>query len=244
MNKPLDPTELGVAASLGDNFERFIHLVSHDVRASAQALTDLPEWIVEDIAAAGLKLPEAAAQSLDLLVRHSKRLDRMMEDLLVYSTVGQAQAVIRVDPARVLSDILGAGEFDGDWEINLDMVPCLVEIGERDVRTLFRALISNAIKHTGQLPGAMNISCTVAAGQVTMQFSDNGPGIEAQFQRKIFEVMTTLKPRDSVEGSGLGLAISKRICERYGGRIWVESKPSNEGLNGGSVFGVTLPLAV
>ena len=238
MTRHLDPTHLDAISGADAKFDKFMHHISHDVRASAQAMTDIPQWVIEDVADAGLLLPEDTIANLELLTQHSKRLNLMVENLATYYLVGRDQKVMPVDPGRLLGDLIVSGVFDPAWAITLDVTPCAIEVGERDIMTLFKALISNAITHHDRQGGEIRISSRMDKDQLSLLFADDGPGIEVKFQEKIFDMMTTLQPRDRIEGSGLGLAISKKICELYGCGISVKSSPPNRG----SLFRVTFPV--
>ncbi len=87
-------------------------------------------------------------------------------------------------------------------------------------------LIGNALKYRGQNTPQIDISVQKENEQWLFSLEDNGIGMEPEYFEQIFEIFTRLHTRDQYEGTGIGLAITKRILERHGGRIWVESEPS------------------
>jgi len=94
-------------------------------------------------------------------------------------------------------------------------------IGERDILTLLTALLSNAVKHHDKDQGQIVVTAENRADLVVLSVSDDGPGIDAEMQQRVFGAMTTLRPRDEVEGSGMGLANVRKIAELYGGEARV-----------------------
>ena len=103
-------------------------------------------------------------------------------------------------------------------------------------KSWFRNLIDNAIKHHNRDDGRVELSNRSLGAFVEFTVADDGPGIARTFHERIFEVFQTLQPQDEVEGSGMGLPIVKKIVEKYGGRIGVESSEAN-----GAAFRFTWP---
>jgi chemotaxis family two-component system sensor kinase Cph1 len=102
---------------------------------------------------------------------------------------------------------------------------------------LFANLLSNALKYRGERAPQIHVSCVRRESEYVFSVQDNGIGIDAKYQDQIFGLFQRLHSRE-YPGTGLGLATCRRIVERLGGRIWVESQPGE-----GAKFGFSLPSA-
>jgi signal transduction histidine kinase len=100
---------------------------------------------------------------------------------------------------------------------------------------LFQNLLSNSIRYRSQEPLRIHITCNKKDGNWVFSVKDNGIGIDAEYKDQIFTIFQRLHGRD-VPGIGLGLSVAKRIVERHGGHIWVESEPGK-----GATFYFTIP---
>ncbi|MCV3270599.1 sensor histidine kinase [Roseobacter sinensis] len=226
------------AAPVSGDFEEFIYLISHDVRNSVRALIELPQWISEDLAEAGVPLDGSVGESIELMNRHTGRLDRMLVDLLTFSRVGRMQAIVEVDLQQALDEVLDEIAVPAGFTVERDLSCDRFRLGERDVLTLLTALLSNAIKHNDRTVGKIAVSCRTEGAEVVLSVEDNGPGIPPKFHDRIFGAMTTLRPRDEVEGSGMGLAITRKIAQLYGGDVAILDTGSARG----STFEVRWPV--
>ena len=103
---------------------------------------------------------------------------------------------------------------------------------------MFQNLIANAIKFRGERPPQIHVGARAEAGRWVFSVRDNGIGIDAQYFERIFQVFQRLHTRKTYPGTGIGLAICKKIVERHGGKIWIESQPGQ-----GSTFYFSLPAA-
>lgn len=225
------------AQATSKDFEDFIYLISHDVRNSVRALIELPQWIVEDLAEAGVKVEGSVAETIDMMNTHTGRLDRMLVDLLSFSRIGRMQEIIENDVDIALTEVLEEIRVPAGFTILPSLETNIIYMGDRDLLTLLTQLILNAIKHHDKDHGKILISLQETNGNTVLQVTDDGPGIEPQFHERIFGAMTTLKPRDEVEGSGMGLAIVRKIAGVYQGRVEVGS-----GLGAaGTTITVTIP---
>ncbi len=219
MNDQFSPTERRENGSEAE-LEKFIYHISHDLKASMRALTLVPVWIVEDLEAELGSVPASVQQHVDLLATQAKRLDAMMADLLAYSRVGSMQATGPVLLSGALADILNQHELPEGFDLRQNFLVPVLTGGTRDIPDLLGVFLSNAIKH-----GATSLAFETDRhdGHTILSATDNGPGIDPKHHRRIFDLMTTLKPRDEVEGSGIGLAMAHKIVVDHGGTLTVES---------------------
>lgn len=217
------------SAPSSNDFEDFIYLISHDVRSSVRALIELPQWIVEDLEQQGVRIEGSVASSLELLNRHTGRLDRMLVDLLTYSRIGRMQETKSIDLEKALDEVCEEMEIPQSFKLLRQLDCRSLTIGERDILTLLSALIQNAMKHHDRGQGQIIVTTEQEGDEVVLRVSDDGPGIEEVFAEKVFGAMTTLRPRDEVEGSGMGLAQVRKIAEYYGGSAQVAPSPYGRG---------------
>lgn len=223
-------SELPLAGSTGQqDFEDFIYLISHDVRASVRALQELPQWIVEDLDAAGVKIDGQVAQSIELMNRHTGRLDRMLIDLLTYSRIGRMQAVCLVDLDAALTQVTKAIKVPRGFDVARSLECSEVLMGETDILTMLDALITNSIKHHDKPGGQVGVTSRRDGDAVVVTVSDDGPGISKAFDERVFGAMITLRPRDEVEGSGMGLALVRKIADSYQGQAKIIPSPNGIG---------------
>ena len=168
------------------------------------------------------------------------RMRALIDDLLAYSRIGtRGQPFQPVDlntvVARVLADLAGAIE-DRDARIVVGPLPT-VSADPSQLHQLFQNLIGNAIKFAGDATPRVEINAERREADWVVSIKDNGIGIEEQYLERIFVLFQRLHTRADYPGTGIGLAICKKIVERHGGRIWVESKVGQ-----GSTFFLTLPV--
>lgn len=211
------------------DIDDFIYLMSHDVRASVRALLELPQWIADDLREAGVEMSGSVAQTIEMMDRHTARLDRMLTDLLAYSRIGRFQDVVRVDIAAALEEVLTGLKLPEGIKLTTALNCHHVIMGEQDALLLFSALIGNAIKHHHTKTGKITVSSQTDGEMFHFTVSDDGPGIPERFHAKALSAMTTLRPRDEVEGTGMGLANVRKIAEHYGGRVLLSATSPEQG---------------
>lgn len=226
-------------SSAADDFENFIYLLSHDVRNSVRAMLELPQWIEEDLVAEGHPIRGSLAENFRLLNTHTRRLDRMLIDLLEYSRVGRKQQIRTVLLQDALRQLLEARPIPPGFRLDSDLRAGGIRIGENDVLNLLSALIGNAVKHHDKGGGTITVTARNEGGDCVLVVRDDGPGIPGVYRERVFGAMTTLRPRDDVEGSGMGLAIVRKIVDHYGGSLrWLMQHEEE-----GAALEIRLPLA-
>ncbi len=232
------PAAVADGAALDD----FIYLISHDLRASMRALLEVPVWIREDMEASGMHVPEGVREHMSMLERHTSRLDRMLHDLLAYSRIGRMQSETEVEVGAILDQVLDETPLPDGWTLHRQIAIDRLRIGERDALTLLQALLSNCVKHHDAEAGTITVALSAEAGDVFLDVTDDGPGIDPAHRDTVFEIMRTLRPRDQVEGSGMGLALVRKIAAVHGGSVEIRD-PVASGSRGVSVR-VRLPRGI
>ena len=212
----------------------FAYVVSHDLKAPLRGIAALANWLATDYAD---KLDEQGRDFLNLLVQRATRMDSLISGILEYSRVGRVKEEMKLmELDTVVSDVITLLAPPDHVVVTIETkLPAIVCEPTR-IYQVFQNLIGNAVQHLDKPNGEIRVGFLDEGGLATFYVADNGPGIEAKYFAKIFEMFQTLKSRDEVENTGVGLTIVKKIVEMYCGRIWVESK-----IGAGTTFWFTLP---
>ncbi len=215
--------------------DRFAHIAAHDLQAPLRGIDQLASWITEDV---GDLLPAPSQEHLAKLRGRAKRMRRMLDDLLAYARATRENHVPEwVDIMQLVQDIIDLLDPPAGLRITIEGVLPRLYTERTPLETVLRNLVGNAIKHHHR-PAAGHIVITAQEQEAWVIFSvsDDGPGIDAQFHARIFQLFQTLQPRDQVEGSGLGLALVHRLVEGRGGSVGVVSSAGH-----GALFHFTWP---
>jgi PAS domain S-box-containing protein len=221
-----------------EKLEEFSHVVSHDLKEPLRTIEAFSGFLLEDYAE---KLDEEGVNYLHTLKKTSSRMRELINDLLALSSIHMDTASFeRVNVQRVLEEIkedLHARLQGVNLQVDNDLPA--VRGSRSRIRDLFSNLIVNAIKYNDKALPTLHVGWLKESrkrGMHTFFVKDNGIGIEARYQERIFAIFEKLNPRDDYEGTGAGLAICKRIVEEHKGEIWVESEVGK-----GSTFFFTIP---
>ncbi len=212
----------------------FAYVASHDLKSPLSDVRNLATWLEED--AADL-LPARSARHLTLLVARVGRMELLLDDLLVYSRVGRLEEQsVTFHLADVVDRAATAVSVPDDFHVELEG-DCQFDGPPTPLETVLRNLLSNAIKHHDREEGSITIrSRPTRNGRVTIEVTDDGPGIPQEYAERIFRIFQTLRSRDEVESSGVGLAIVKKSVEHHGGTVRVCSEGR------GTTFEFTWPV--
>ena len=220
--------------------EEFAHVASHDLQEPLRTVSSYVELLARRYKG---KLDNDADEFIAFAVDGARRMHTLIENLLEYSRVGsRGRPLEPVDMAAILDDVakgLEAGLREAGAEIIVEGDLPRVSGDADQLRQLLQNLIANAVKFRGSRKPRIRIQATPLGDEWHFRVSDNGIGIEPRFAERIFVIFQRLHSRDSYPGTGIGLALCRRIVDRHGGRIWVDSIPSE-----GSTFSFTLPSAL
>lgn len=220
-----------------DELEQFAYIASHDLQSPLQVIVgnaDMLSWKYEN------RLGADADRYINQIVDAGMRMKQLIQDLLEYSRVGkrtcdlqptECKTVLEEALANLHEEIALSGAV-----ITYEELP--TPIADRaQLMRLFQNLINNAIKfRRPDVTPLVKISSEYRAGEWIVGIHDNGIGIEPQDFDRIFEIFQRLHNSDEYPGTGIGMAICKKIVERHGGRIWLESE-----VGVGTTFYFTLP---
>ncbi len=216
--------------------QQFAYVASHDLQEPLRAVAGCVQMIEERNAG---KLDERSAELMDHAIDGAKRLQTLINDLLQFSRVG-SKGICKawIDPHRAVEKALRQLQIaidESDANITIEPLPH-VWADTVQLTQLFQNLIGNAIKFRDDRRPEIQIQAEHAAGEIIFSVRDNGIGIAPEYFERVFGVFQRLNPRREYSGTGIGLAICKKIVERHGGRIWIESS-----LGEGTSFRFAIP---
>lgn len=218
------------------DLQRFAYVASHELQAPLRGIGKHCELLAEELAD---RLEGAEDESFRAIVEGVARMQKLIDDLLAFSRVEsrarRPQRISCEDVVRKALVDLEASIEESGAEFAIEPLPT-VNADPDQLRLLFDNLLGNAIKFRADAAPRIGIRSRRIDGGWELSVSDNGIGIEARDRAAIFDVFRRLHPE--FPGSGIGLAIAKKIAERHGGRLWVESEPGV-----GSTFRFTLPAS-
>mgnify|MGYP005834193561 CR=1 FL=1 len=219
------------------DLQQFAYVASHDLREPLRTVSTQLQLLERKL---GDKLDEASRRNINFAVDAAVRMRDMVDDLLAYSRVeSKGQELTLTDMNMVAECVLRnlkKSIAEHDAEVTIEPLPT-VRADEDQISQLLQNLIGNAIKYhrEGERP-EVRVSAQRRGSEWLFSVQDNGIGIPKEYHERIFQMFSRLHTRDEYEGTGIGLAIAKKIVDRHGGHIWVESEEGK-----GSTFCFTLP---
>ena len=231
--------ERNLLARSNAELEQFAYVASHDLQEPLRAVASCVQLLKKRYEG---KLDARAEEFISHAVDGTKRMQALITDLLAYSRVGtHAHPFETVSCDEVLDDALANLTIaiqESNTVIKRDPLPTL-QADATQLGQIFQNLIGNAIKFRAEgRPPVIAITAKREKSEWLFSVADNGIGIEPQYFERVFRVFQRLHTRARYPGTGIGLAIVKKIIERHGGRVWIESRPEE-----GTTFFFTLPEA-
>lgn len=219
--------------------EQFAYVASHDLQEPLRMVANYTELLERRY---GESLDDKAIKYIRYASDGARRMQRLVSDLLAYSRVGsQGKPLVPVETDRAFNGVLLSLQRlirESNASVNHAPLP-RVMADEGQLHQLFQNLVSNAIKFKSDAPPKVQIDAHRDGPRWVFKVADNGIGLDMQYAQRIFQMFQRLHEMGKYEGSGIGLAIAKRIVERHGGSIWVESEPGE----GCKVFFTLLAVA-
>jgi len=218
------------------DLESFAYIASHDLQEPLRTITGFLQLLEQK---AGSRLDEKANQYIQYAVDGSKRMHQMITDLLAYSRVSMQALIPKPIPLRETVDqalaLTRKSIEESGARIVIRELPTVRAEASQMIQ-VFQNLIANAVKFRSERPLKIEIGARREQGFWLLSVKDNGIGLDLSQRDRIFQIFQRLHSRQKYPGSGIGLSICKKIIERHGGTIWVDSIPKD-----GSTFCFTLP---
>jgi PAS domain S-box-containing protein len=220
-----------------DELQQFANVASHDLQEPLRMVASYTQLLAKRYNG---RLDSDADEFIAYAVDGCNRMQGLIEDLLTFSRVGaNPKALSEISSEASLNESLinlGVTVKESGAVVTYDPLPTIM-VDDTQLALVFQNLIGNAIKYRGIEAPRVHVSAKRKGGHGwVFSVRDNGMGIDVQYFERIFVLFQRLHGRNEFKGTGIGLAICKKIVERWGGRIWVESKPEM-----GSTFYFSLP---
>lgn len=214
----------------------FADVMAHDLTSPLQGVTLLLEVVIRqyrDI------LPADAADKLQKALERVLKLGRFLQGILRYSRMGKRGGEPSLlDTRQLISEVIELLEIPKGITVSVgNNLPTVIH-DQAQLHQVFQNLIANAVKYMGRDEGSIRITCEKRPNAWVFCVQDTGMGISPKYHEEIFKMFNRAGLQDDGQSCGLGLALVKKIVERGGGEIWLESKEGE-----GSSFFFTLPIA-
>ena len=207
--------------------EQLAYVASHDMQEPLRMVASYLQLVAQRYKG---QLDADADEFIGYAVDGAKRMQALINDLLAYSRVGtKARPFERTDCNKVIETALAnlrVAIKESGAHVTHDDLPTIMGDGTQLVQ-LFQNLIGNALKFRGSEPVRVHVGVEAADGHWRFSVRDNGIGIAPEYHQRIFVMFQRLHGRGEYPGTGIGLAICKKIVERHGGTVWVESQPGH-----------------
>jgi light-regulated signal transduction histidine kinase (bacteriophytochrome) len=225
-NKTIEQQKLELQRS-NTELEHFAYIASHDLQEPLRTIQSFLQLLKRRYQPV---LDQDAEEFIAFAIEGASRMRALIEDLLTYARVAsRARPLEPVSLDDVLNEVLHSLKVrleEQQARIERDPLP-VVMADRRQLAQLIQNLMSNALKfqQAGTTP-CIHVSAARQGEEWLIRVRDNGIGLSTEYQDKIFVIFQRLHSREEYEGTGVGLAVCKKIIERHGGSIWVESRPA------------------
>jgi light-regulated signal transduction histidine kinase (bacteriophytochrome) len=220
------------------DLEKFAYVASHDLQEPLRMVASYTQLLARRYKG---KLDADADDFIGFAVDGANRMQQLIQDLLLYSRLTTRGKALELTETRTACDIavknLRRAIEDSGAKVIVDDLPEVLGDATQ-LSQLFQNLIGNGIKYCSDREPEVRVAAKANGTEWIFSVRDNGIGIEPQYFERIFQMFQRLHTRKDYPGTGMGLAICRKILERHGGNIWVESQPGH-----GSTFWFAIPRA-
>ncbi len=221
-----------------EDLKNFAYVASHDLKEPLRMISSYTSLLNKRYSHL---FDETAEEFFEFITDGARRMEGMLDDLLSYSRVNSQDQpkkpintlhIMQIVEVNLRNKVEAAG---GELRFKEEQFPTIMS-NRTHMTQLFQNLVSNGLKFTGDKKPIVTVACYLKEDNYVFSVKDNGIGISPKNKEKIFEMFSRLHTRDEYEGTGIGLATCKKIVERLGGQIWVESE-----VNEGCTFFFSVP---
>ncbi|MFK8104807.1 MAG: tetratricopeptide repeat protein [Saprospiraceae bacterium] len=222
-----------------EDLKQFAYVASHDLKEPLRMISSYTSILKKRY---NPLFDDDAHEFMGYIVDAVGRMETLLSDLLVYSRVStQEKAFKEVEIRDIVDIVMGTLRYSIEEKgakvlVNSSDLP-RIKASHTQMIQLFQNLMSNAIKFTKESDPRVHVDCIKQNDHYLFSVKDNGIGISESNKDKIFEMFKRLHTKEEFEGTGIGLATCKKIVDRHGGDIWVDSTPGE-----GSTFYFKIPL--
>ncbi len=210
-----------------EELQKFAYVASHDLQEPLRMVTSYLQLIENRYSD---RLDDDAREFIYYAVDGAARMKSLISALLTYSRVETSEREFKpVETEKALELALKNLQLaieDSQATVTYQDLPC-IKADEVQMTQLFQNLISNALKFRSEAPPMISVSATREKDEWVFAIKDNGIGIEQEYLDRIFVIFQRLHSKEKYPGTGIGLSVCKKVVERHGGRIWVESEPGH-----------------
>jgi PAS domain S-box-containing protein len=222
LNDQLNNRAEELAASNAE-LERFAYVASHDLQEPLRMVSSFLQLLEKKYEN---QLDETAIQYINYAVDGADRMKRLILDLLEYSRVGTSkETLVCTDMTKIVKqvmDIFSTKIAETSAKVTVHAMP-EIKANASQVSQLIQNLVGNALKYNKSAIPELEIGCEEKKDAWQFYIKDNGIGIDPKYYNKVFVIFQRLHGKNQFSGTGIGLAICKKIVEKHGGNIWIES---------------------
>ena len=219
-----------------EELQQFAYIASHDLREPLRKISGFAELLGKGYRG---QIDEKADRYIHYVVDGAHRMEKLINDLLTFSRLSRAE--LAREPVNLESVLeitlndLGKSLKEAECEVTYDPLPT-VQANSTQMGQLLQNLLGNAVKFRSDDPPRVHVSAQMRNHEWLISVRDNGIGLDMEHAQRIFDIFQRLHGIGEYDGTGIGLAVCKKIVERHGGQLWVDSEPGK-----GSTFSFTIP---